>query len=187
MFNQDKLQQIELFMLDGIEASDWYEKAHEAINDLARMTETDAGMIADIVAILSPRVQVSRNCKLALEWIFKGTATGAMDSRVKACELYIQNNIVSGPKVSCFAQNLRGNYDEITVDVWIAKAFDVDFGTITDAQRDGIKAVIRDLADHHGLTPAAVQAAVWVGVRKDHGLTDSEGALIITDHLDHIA
>ena len=184
MFTKSKLREIEILMLDGVEASGWYDDAHNDIQGFAKYTQQCATMVADVVAILSPRVQVSRNCKLALEWLETGKASGAMGQRLDALELYVQNGVVSGPKVSCFAENLKGNFDEITVDVWIAKAFGVAFDTITDTQREAIKEVIRELAAYHGMTPASVQACIWVGKRKAEGLTDSEGALLLSHHID---
>ena len=182
-FTQYRKRLVESFLLDGFEASTWYEDAHNAILALARTTQLDADFIADVIAILSPRVQVSRNCKLALSWLFEGITDGVMQQRLDALALYVQTQTVNGPKVSQFALNLKGDFSAITVDVWIAKAFGVKFNGIKDFEREGIKDVIRSLADFYGLTPAACQAAVWVGVRKYYGLTDSEGALVITDHL----
>jgi hypothetical protein len=182
-FTKNRLQLIETFLVDGFEASSWYDDASKAILELSHQTQIDADFLADVIAILSPRVQVSRNCALALNWLFEGVSQGVMQQRIDALELYLQTRKVIGPKVSQFAANLKGDFDAITVDVWIARAFGVKFDKITDSERDGIKDVIRNLADFYGLSPAAAQAAIWVGVRKFYGLSDSEGALVITDHI----
>jgi hypothetical protein len=182
-FTKHRLQLVETFLVDGFDASSWYEDASKAILELSHQTQIDADFLADVIAILSPRVQVSRNCTLALNWLFYGVTEGVMQQRIEALELYLQTRNVVGPKVSQFASNLKGNFDAITVDVWIAKAFGVKFDKITDNEREGIKDVIRALAKFYGLSPAAAQAAVWVGVRKFYGLSDSEGALVITDHI----
>lgn len=182
-FTQYRKRLVESFLLDGYDAYTWYEDAHNAILALAKTTQLDADFIADVIAILSPKVQVSRNCKLALNWLFEGVTDGVMQQRLDALTLYVQTQVVNGPKVSQFALNLKGDFSAITVDVWIAKAFGVKFDTITDDEREAIKEVIRTLADFYKLSPAAAQAAVWVGVRKYYGLADSEGALIITDHI----
>ena len=76
MFNQSKLREIEMLMLDGIEAAEWYSDAHRDIVGYAKETQQDANTVADVVAITSPRVQVSRNCRLALQWLERYEAEG---------------------------------------------------------------------------------------------------------------
>ena len=184
MISQDTKSQIELYLLDGLEGKDWYVESTEDIREIARATQLDSDFIADVVAILSPRVSVDRNIKLAVEWIFNGLTEGVMTQRIDALEDYLRDGVVRGAKVSCFAENLKGNYNEITVDVWIAEhAFGFDFAKLKASEREAIKEVIADLAEYYDMTPAAAQACIWVGCRKAYGHNNAQGALLVSDYL----
>ena len=169
----------------GSDASDWYVKASEDIVQFADAFDIDHDTAAAVVAILSPRVQVSRNARLAAKYLLDGETDGIMEQRLKAIERYVRygflNGYTHGHKVYAFYRNLSGDFDHVTVDTWMAKIYGVDFGKITDQQRSEIQQDVTAIAESAGITPAAAQAALWVGYRELHGHNDSEGALSMVD------
>ena len=169
----------------GSDASDWYVKASDDIVQFADAFDIDHDTAAAVIAILSPRVQVSRNARLAAKYLLDGETDGIMEQRLKAIERYVRygflNGYTHGHKVYAFYRNLSGDFDHVTVDTWMSKIYGVDFGKITDQQRSEIQQDVTAIAEAAGITPAAAQAALWVGYRELHGHNDSEGALSMVD------
>lgn len=169
----------------GEHAADWYEKATDDIIQFAKAFDMDTDAVAAVTAILSPRVQVSRNARLAVQYLLKGETEGIMEQRIKAIERYVRygflNGYTHGHKVYAFFRNLSGDFSHVTVDTWMAKIYGVDFQKITDLQRAEIQRDVTAIADAAGITPAAAQAALWVGYRDLQGHNDAEGALSVID------
>lgn len=161
----------------GHYASDWYRDANSEIRRFARLFGHHPDYVADVVAILSPRVQVVRNARLAAKYILFGETDGIMAQRVEALHDYEITGEVYGPKVSAFAKNLRGDYNVVTVDVWMSRAFGVNFDTITDNKREYIQTQVTRVARRFGCDPASAQAAIWAGYRESIGHGNSEGSL----------
>lgn len=172
----------------GADAASWYESATEDINTFADTFGFDRDTVAAVVAILSPRVQVSRNARLAVNYLLDGSTDGVMKSRIEAIERYIRYGFLSGDthgkKVFAFYRNLSGDFDHVTIDTWMAKIYGIEFQGITDAEREALQADVKAIADAAGITPAAAQAALWVGYRELQGHNDSEGALSVLDALE---
>ena len=169
----------------GAHAADWYEKATDDIIQFAKAFDMDTDSVAAVTAILSPRVQVSRNARLAVQYLLHGDTDGIMEQRVKAIERYVRYGFLDGythgHKVFAFYRNLSGDFSHVTVDTWMSKIYGVDFDTITDEQRAEIQRDVTEIARHAGITPAAAQAALWVGYRDIQGHNDAEGALSVID------
>lgn len=169
----------------GADASDWYEKASQDIVEFAHAFDIEPETAAAVIAILSPRVQVSRNARLAAKYLLDGETEGIMEQRLKAIERYVRygflNGYTHGHKVYAFYRNLSGDFSHVTVDTWMAKIYGVDFQKITDQQRLEIQHDVTAMAVHAGITPAAAQAALWVGYRELNGHNDSEGALSMVE------
>ena len=172
----------------GADAASWYETATDDINAFADAFGFDRDAVAAVVAILSPRVQVSRNARLAVQYLLEGSDEGIMEQRINAIERFVRygklTGYTHGHKVFAFYRNLSGDFDHVTIDTWMAKIYGIDFNTITDAQRSELQADVKAIADAAGITPAAAQAALWVGFRELQGHNDSEGALSIIDALE---
>ncbi len=168
--------------------ADWYEISANDIMRYSRRLELSADFVADIVAILSPRIQVSRNARLAHQFITTNDTSGIMGNRLDAIDYYRRTGKVSqsGQKVRNFAANLRGNFDLVTIDVWMSRAFGVDYdGVNSPAKSDAIYARmagrITRLASRFDVSPASFQACVWSGIGKEHGIKDDEAYLTLTD------
>jgi 5-methylthioribose kinase len=89
-----------------------------------------------------------------------------------------------GKKVFAFYRNLSGDFGHVTIDVWMSKIYNVEFSGITDTEREALQADVTAIAELAGITPAAAQAALWVGYRELQGHSDSEGALSVIDALE---
>lgn len=169
----------------GSHAADWYQKATDDIIQFAKAYDMDTDAVAAVTAILSPRVQVSRNARLAVQYLLHQDTDGIMEQRIKAIERYVRYGFLDGythgHKVFAFYRNLSGDFQHVTVDTWMSKIYGVDFDTITDEQRAEIQADVTKIADAAGITPAAAQAALWVGYRDLAGHSDAEGALSVVD------
>ena len=168
--------------------ADWYEISSQDISRYASRLELSADFVADVVAILSPRIQVSRNARLAHQFITTDSTAGIMNNRVQAIDYYRRTGKVSqtGQKVKNFSANLRGNFDLVTIDVWMSRAFGVDYdGVNSPAKSDAVYAQmsgrITRLASRFSVSPASFQACVWSGIRKEHGIKDDEAYLTLTD------
>lgn len=172
----------------GADASTWYESATDDINTFADAFGFDRDTVAAIVAILSPRVQVSRNARLAVDYLLNGSTDGIMEQRINAIERFIRYGFLTGDshgkKVFAFYRNLSGDFGHVTIDVWMSKIYNVEFSGITDAEREALQADVTAIAELAGITPAACQAALWVGYRELQGHNDSEGALSVIDALE---
>jgi hypothetical protein len=171
----------------GEHAAEWYEKAASEIDVYSARCGYEANDVAAIIAILSPRVQVKRNARLAVQFIETGSVDGIMRSRVDAITRYFAYGKLTGEthghKVYAFYRNLSGDFDHVTVDVWMSRLYGVEFDTITDEQRREIQEDVETIAERTGYTPAAVQAILWVGYRSQCGHIDADGHLSILDEV----
>ena len=179
---------IDLAMMAPEMMSSWYEVSSQDITKYASQFGLSADFVADIVAILSPRIQVSRNARLAHQFITTDNTAGIMGARLDAIEHYRKTGQVSqsGQKVRNFSANLRGNFDLVTIDVWMSRAMGVSYeGVNSPAKSDAIYAKmagkVTRLASRFGLSAASLQACIWSGIRQEHGIRDDEAYLTLTD------
>jgi len=124
----------------------------------------DADLFCDLLAATSPRKQVRANWRLAKQ-IYESHKNGQIDWR--GCMPCHKANVLrafagkplSGQKVRAFAANLRGNLEEVTVDVWIGRYFGID--KITTKWYNAIVAKIKCMARSQNMKPAELQAILW--------------------------
>jgi hypothetical protein len=89
-------------------------------------------------------------------------------------ESAISGITLSGNKVRAFAQNLKGDFTAVTVDVWILRYFGVDEKkAISDKLYAKIADRIRRIAKRIGESPAACQAILWTISRFNSGFGGS--------------
>lgn len=162
----------------------WYAHANEQIQSHADTIGVNAGIVADILSITSPRVAVSRNIKLAnhfLKYGFPHATT--LPGTIAALKHYADTGEIRGPKTSAFAHALRGNSNAVVLDVWMADACKCDqkaFATIGGYQKAAKRVV--SASRRLGWTPAETQAAIWCATvekagRKAPAFTISPDAL----------
>lgn len=144
----------------------WYEEAHTAIDSICQENGWDASKFADVMAITSPRVQVSRNVFATVYYMrHKALPRGTMRSTRKAMENWEHGKGIAGRKTGPFAAAIKGDGDALVLDVWMAAALGVDQRVVTrlDIQAQARRRM-QSVADTLGCTMAQAQAAVWCGI-----------------------
>jgi hypothetical protein len=155
----------------GERGRDWYHNAGTSIAHYSEAIGVPFERACDVIAILSPRVQVAHNVSMAREYLETGNCPRAMKARQAALAQYELDGIVRGPKIAPFAEALRGSLDAVVVDTWILRAFGYP-SKVTRKQRDMCETLTRAVASRLGWFDSETQAAVWVGVRETSGHSD---------------
>jgi hypothetical protein len=155
----------------------WYHRAHER---LKREFGEDADLFADVLAATSPRVSVKKNWRAARALYTAWLASGTIDPDLVPMRTHLPNVVrafnrepLSGPKVQRFAANLKGNFNVVTIDVWMCKHFGVDQKSLTEKLYRVLERRVRDCARKHGCTPCEYQAAAWTVTRMKAGFKPS--------------
>jgi len=156
----------------------WYQDAHFLIAQLADRHKVEVGTVAGVAAVLSPRISVSRNATLLAKWFqsyhpFNGQDpknlvnsfilnSGLTRGHGLALLHYLTTGVIRGPKTSQFAMALAGNLNACPLDIWMARALQVEQ---RDLARRGPRALavsrITQVAHSLGWKVAETQAAIW--------------------------
>ena len=152
----------------------WYERAEATMRDIAARTGASRTAAAGVTAALSPRTPWARNLSIAEETLAAardGRPAPSVGTRANVRKAWAIANgadpdaVLGGPKVTAFYANLTGDPDRVTVDVWAARAAGADPDRLTDKRRRELRDAYRIAAEARGISPRALQAAVWVAVR----------------------
>jgi hypothetical protein len=165
---------LERYALAGAHGRDWYGDTRDAVVELAGVLHVTPEYLAGVLAITSPRVHVVRNITLTVAYISRGSLEGTLPGVQAALAHFEDTGEIRGPKTSAFARALMGDGDAIVLDVWMARALNVDqarLGGVT-VRREAERRV-RRVARRLGWTPAEVQAAIWTHWVETH--RDSRG------------
>lgn len=164
-------------LTDWTDGAIWYRDALAAIVDTATLYGLSGDAVAGIVAALSPRQRWESNIADAVRVISgRGNvralgANAAKARRILAGEDW--RHVLSGPKVRAFAANLSGNWQEVTVDVWMSRA--LTQGERDEPRSDGdyreMARAVRAVAGEYELPPAIIQAVAWCAVRNREEVT----------------
>lgn len=76
------------------------------------------------------------------------------------------------PKTTSFGENLRGNYEPVTVDAHNARAWGLSEDRIPAAY-DALEKEQQDIAAKLGIRPAQVQSSAWIGGADETGVADA--------------
>lgn len=154
----------------GIE---WFGKANSLATELGK-GDTSKG--AGVLAALSPMCSWPENVKKARQVFDNGSTYGLTDSVSKAIRIANGEDALSvlgGRKVRTFYGNIMlTNLDNVTVD---RHAFDAAYNTpglsdrvgISKGRFDAVENAYRDCARVIGISPAQLQAVVWVYWREN--------------------
>jgi hypothetical protein len=159
----------------GIEDMHWYSRARAEIERRCTHEGWDAGKFADLLALTSPRVQVSRNWSIAVHYMRTGEwQPGVMSVTKENVQDWQRNGEVPMHllKVYPFSRALRGDDSALVLDTWMARALHVpesglksSFVRIRAAQR------VSQVAAQLGWTITQTQAAIWSAELEAHGRT----------------
>lgn len=169
-------------------AKNWYKDCGDAIR---KEFGRDADLFIDILAATSPRKQIKANWRLAMRiyhiWTTKNVVLEGWDNN----DIFAQNlfagtlpahryNIMralkgeplSGNKVRAFAANLKGDLEQVVIDVWMQRALSPGLKegrTLTNQEYKRLANIIAYEAEAQDMKPAEWQAIVWCGAREQAG------------------
>lgn len=152
---------------------DWYPNALHFAQGAAHAhgIATENAVVA--LVHLSPRTSWQRNKNLLLELLATGEAR-TLGAAVRKARLAVEASdpfeTLKSPKVSAFARNILGDYEPVTVDRWAARMADPNIQGVTKVglslvQYEQIERAYRQCAKGQSITPAELQAVLWVAAR----------------------
>lgn len=159
-------------------AASWYADATVLIK---QVYGENWKLFIGLLASTSPRISVKKNWRLANSLLtaylnrdekperWANALSDLMPAHLINVIRVLQGRPINGPKVSRFAQNLLGNLSDVTVDVWICKAFGINHKSLTKRLYERIEKKIQKLAKQAGYRPAEYQAIIWYAVRRLSG------------------
>lgn len=158
---------------DILEGKIWYAEAHALAIALADQSDLSVLQAACVIAHLSPKVTWKLNKRAAEDLVLRGIRTpGIMAgpfARAQAAMVSDDPLDTFGPaakKTRSFALNIAGFDQEVTVDVWIARAVGVSEAHLKHVGvYEGIAHQFRLAAKRYGMSPMQVQAIVWIVTR----------------------
>lgn len=167
-----------------IKHKNWYRSTRSL---LIKKYGKDYRLFAGLLASTSPRFQVKRNYETSLKIYndykvnaseFLASAIADPDSFRKYYKLLPAhyNNIIrtlshnftgskklqlSGLKVNSFYNNIIGNYNFVTIDIWMLRYFKHPKNTLGVRDYRRYTRIIQKLSKRLGLLPAELQAVLW--------------------------
>ena len=156
-------------------AVNWYGDATKLIKELYGHNWQ---LFVDLLAATSPRQSVKRNWRQSAAIlaayidrdsrpdVFGDLLGDVMSSHLNNVVRALACRPISGPKVSRFAENLKGNLDVVTIDVWICKAYGIDHKALTTSLYNRLEKRICADAKQQDLLAANWQAVIWFTVRR---------------------
>lgn len=161
------------FALAGLaEGLTWYSDAKRSIRQLCKEMGWDTNYFIDVLAITSPRVQVSRNLRLTQQVMLGVHSPESLLPSTRAALAYYQDTgKIRGPKTKAFAQALRGDRAALVLDVWMARALDIPHNQVTGVKfrRDVVPQLGEVMARTGVHNLRDLQACIWCGIIRAHG------------------
>lgn len=163
------------FASEGSDHAKWYDDAQAQVVECAAQLGVTPRRFADILALTSPRVTVTRNVRAAIHYIRTGKPIeGTIKGTRAALVHYELTGEIRGPKTSAFAKALLGDSQAVVLDVWMSVAFSVPQRDFDHPIRHAYWcSVVRTVGELAGLTPIQAQAAIWGGCYRANNPTGS--------------
>ena len=142
----------------------WYPDNGKECDAIADEFGVPHSVACGVVAAWSPRMPWRRNLLVARQFL-EGMTNLGLGASERAANAVLINGIeaLNGQKTSSFAWNLAGDYDAVTIDVWMMRACgEDDQDTPRTVQYREMSAAVRRLARRHGIPPAEMQALIWI-------------------------
>jgi len=166
------LETLESYMVAGMSHRFWYEHSNAAAGTWCEDNNQDLTTFLAATAILSPRVQVIRNIRLAKQWTLTRSPEGIMKQRVNALNAYHATGKVSGTKINAFLDSLLLKPGAVCIDTHMSRIFGFDKGELMQntkhwsAMREKAQRIVARLAYRYGMETYQAQAALWCGYLK---------------------
>lgn len=143
----------------------WYDDSRAAIE---RVYGNDARLFSALLAATSPRATIKANVTLARKAYNQYKTTGEIsregfiNTHYRCLHKYITTGKMRGRKVNSLFQNLLGNSDPVTVDIWMLRYAGIHQRKApTKFDYDYIEDRVKEEAGELGISPAARQAELW--------------------------
>lgn len=150
----------------GISASDWYARANESIQAYSNRMGLPVGLVADVLALVSPRKTVSDSVRIAKHYLDTGKLIDVTQSVRTQFNHWLETGKIRGPKCNAFARALLGDCSALVVDTWIMHALNAPISSTGKKWvLEAAERRFKRLADITSLAVAECQAAVWCGIR----------------------
>jgi len=165
----------------------WYREGQLAVSRLGdHAASVGAGVGADpaayaagVVAVTSPRTTVWGGLQQACAWISCGRRPHLPSVAVALARFEATGEIL-GPKTRAFALALAGEPSAVVLDVWLSRALGVPHRAMRGMLYQRAAARVREAAMVAGVTPATMQAAIWLAMRP----TGHRGGHLTVDAVD---
>jgi hypothetical protein len=152
---------------DIMHANVWYGNARTLAERMVNINPAyTVEIAATIIAAFSPRVRWETNVRKALAFTAGMRVRGLRDHTRKA---HLAERIGfdaipfrTAPKTHSFARNIAGDMDAVTVDIWMCRAAEIGRDSPTIRQYRAIADAVRTLAAEYNMTPATMQALIWI-------------------------
>ena len=149
----------------GRHGAGWYDVAGTELRRWSAANGFAPERVADVLAVTSPQVPVSRNVSLTVQYLTTGATDGMLPSVIVALGKLPR---IDGPKTGAFRDALLGDTEAVVLDVWMGRAFGED--AVLRGRRYATYARrVAFIGRLTGMTPAGAQAAIWTSVRASHG------------------
>lgn len=162
---------------------DWYAEANRVAADIAETNGISLSSAAGIIAVISPRMEWSRNVSIAWQIVRTGTATGLLTANLRKAQRILDGehaeNVIGGEKVTSFYRNIMSSgmdtgvtIDRHAIDVASGKRHSDDdrpvlgkraYAEFAEAYRRA--SVILSKEEGRVVTPAQIQAVTWTSWR----------------------
>ena len=177
----------------GIQGKDWYENARNSLMALCESEGFNYNTFCKVMGATSPQCKVWMNIRHTIRVMrsleahngdvhaavaaVPGLAGSVRKATIKT--LLSEDTSTLGPKTLCFAENLLGNEDMVTLDTWMGQLLGLSAkrsqSVTTKLVSVPYTSTIKAVAQNFGWTPAMVQAAVWTYASSKLGnITDGE-------------
>lgn len=156
----------------GLAWSDWYDQAHRDLRSVALQRGWPWRDYANVLAIVSPRVQVTRSVRLAHHYLEHGIpAKSTLGITAMRLRHYRETGEIRGTKCVAFARALKGDRSSVVLDVWMARALAIpeSWLDVRDDRPRNVAVVasavakVTQLGSRYDLSPRDTQAAIWSG------------------------
>lgn len=152
---------------DIMHAHAWYDAANAIARRMAILNPAlTVESAATIVAAFSPRVKWSINVRKAFAFAV-GSPVRGLSAHTRTAERAVTMGFAAidprtAPKTHNFARNIAGDYNAVTVDIWMCRAAEIGRDDPTIRQYRAIADAVRTLAAEYNMTPATMQALIWI-------------------------
>lgn len=153
-------------MAETMQAATWYAEAQDIARELSIRYNEPLDRVACVIAAFSPRTTWAKNVLNAQNFL-AGEPVGTLTNNLNMARNGLRDGFsaLKGRKTNSFAHNIAGYMNHVTVDVWMIRAAGYERLDANKGMYDLISDVITELARDYCVTPAQMQALIWIVVR----------------------